>query len=156
MASKNSKNSKVTTPPPPYDLESEQFLMPHSSREECEKLIRDQIYKGEIPTPPVSLYFEETFAKYVKDKTEELYNKKSKERDTIYSQYREKLNQKYGSFEARMEHKHNFTHLPPSVKSKIHYYCYEKGHSCGESEIECYYGDIIEIVEEMEKSMKIP
>ena len=53
-----------------------------------------------------------------------------------------------------MEHQYFFAHFPPSVKSKIHYYCYERGHHSGEDEISLYYSGVLEIVEEMEKVMK--
>lgn len=50
-----------------------------------------------------------------------------------------------GIFENDAEEAFEFSHFDPKLKSMIHAYCYDKGHSAGYSNIACYYADIVEI-----------
>lgn len=51
-----------------------------------------------------------------------------------------------GNFEKDAEEAFGFSEFLPEVKSKIHAYCYDKGHSAGYSNIACYYDEIVDIV----------
>lgn len=65
----------------------------------------------------------------------------------ITREYESKLNEKYGSFEKRMESKYNFSHLPITAKCKIHSYVLEltKG-SLNNFKCEHHYASIVDIV----------
>ena len=76
---------------PPYDLDTEVMNLQYPQYADCEKLVRERIYKGLIPSPPISLNFEQDFTKYVKVKTEELHRQMIGIYNLASKEFREKL-----------------------------------------------------------------
>ncbi len=120
----------------PYDPTTFENLYPYPKREAIRDKINNEILDGKTVVPKE--YLLDTSA-WIKRKVDEIFNAERKK-------YDESEGEAVTAWQLEQEEDYGFSKWPQTLKHKIHSYCWEKGHSGGYSDVQCYYSDIVELV----------
>lgn len=135
----------------PYCLESETFNLvfpnENSVHAKVQKAIREKAIVMTATTPQeFDLEYNNWIQKYIKEAQSEYY--------ALRKEFENALKEKHGGFDKYMEYKHGFGHFNAAIRAKIHHAAYERGHSGGESEMDAYYSEIVEFVQDILEAAK--
>lgn len=122
----------------PYDPETFKNLYPYSDKAITRQTIQDKILFGELKLPSDRMLDSKS---WIEEKVEEEFKKEKK----LWKNSQDKADKAWQKFQ---ETEHEFSHLPESLKQKLHNQIWSNGHSGGYGEMENQYIDLVPLVME--------
>lgn len=125
----------------PHDPETFKNLYPFPDKGIIRQTIQDKILFGELKLPSDRMLDSKS---WIEEKVEEEFKKEKK----LWKSSQDEADQ---AWRKHQETEHGFSHLPESLKQKLHNQIWEDGHSGGYGDMENKYCDWVPVILEAYK-----